>query len=70
MLFNYLGSIGVFIIDKVGTLIGADTVMLESFEFLENGMFLGSVGVNGLLGLGSWHSFVMSDFAGNESIHC
>jgi len=50
-MFNYLGSIGVFIVDEVGTLIGADIVMLGSFEVLGNGMFLGSVGVNGLFEL-------------------
>lgn len=71
-MFNYLGSTGIFIADELGTLIGADTVILGIFESLGNGMSLGSVGVNGLFELRSWHSFVTSEFVGNgiESIHC
>lgn len=49
---QYLGNTGVFIAGELGTLIGADMVMLGGFKFLENGMSLGSVGVNSLwLGL-------------------
>jgi len=38
----------VFIAGELGTLIGADMVMLGGFKSLENGMSLGSVGVNSL----------------------
>lgn len=46
---RYLGSTGALIAGELGTLIGADTVILGGFDSLAGGMSLGSVGVDGLL---------------------
>lgn len=71
---EYLGRIGVLMAGELGTLMGADMVILGGFDFLANGMSLGSVGVNDLPGIYSWCSLATatSGFAGDgiESIHC